>query len=381
MNRLLSAVMDAKHTLSVRRRVVVDLEHQGRAGRLEISRELFTELTADLLERTAQATRQLLADAKRPWSDISRLLLAGGATRMPMVVDMLKPMSGMEPDRTLNPDEASARGAALYADYLLGKELGDRRRGAFEVAGVNSHSLAVAETDAETSRTTNRILIARNTPLPAQFSKRFTTNSDNQRSIEVQILEGEGSLPDACTAIGRAVIRDLPGGLPTAWPVEVTFQYGSSGRLNVWAVVGGIQRPAVVDVERAAVLSDDAIARWKRRIADGPGLDAFASLDQEPRSSRPEPAAEVEAEVETDADAAETASSDPMHYLGVAELVGIAPGPRARQWHQTASSAPAGISRWLRVLIGYVTSAVVGLGLGYLLLSWLRPASFPLPWW
>ena len=89
-----------------------------------VTREQFEEMTADLLERTAYTTRQLLAAAKMEWKDVTRLLLVGGSTRMPMVVDMLRQLSGIEPDHTVNPDEAVARGAALYAAYLLAKEAG-----------------------------------------------------------------------------------------------------------------------------------------------------------------------------------------------------------------------------------------------------------------
>ncbi len=98
---------------------------------IPVSREQFEELTADLLERTAYTTRQLLAAAGMEWKDISRVLLVGGSTRMPMVVEMLRKLSGMEPDHTVHPDEAVARGAALYAAYLLAKESGDEDRASF----------------------------------------------------------------------------------------------------------------------------------------------------------------------------------------------------------------------------------------------------------
>ena len=89
--------------------------------------------------------------------------------------------------------------------------------------------------DADTLRKINVILIPRNTALPAQATERFATKSAGQRSIVIQVLEGESSSPGDCTAIGRTVIRDLPDGLPKGWPVEVTFAYGANGRLSVRA--------------------------------------------------------------------------------------------------------------------------------------------------
>ena len=242
-----------------------------------VTREQFDEMTADLLERTAYTTRQLLAAAKMEWKDISRLLLVGGSTRMPMVVDMLRQLSGIEPDHTVNPDEAVARGAALYAAYLLAKE-GGGAHADFTITNVNSHSLGVEGIDPETLRKTNVVLIPRNTPLPAKVTERFATKSENQRSIVLQVLEGESSLPGECTAIGRTVIRDLPEGLPKNWPVEVTFEYGANGRLTVQAVVPGTHQGATLDLERAVGMSSDGIARWKQPIAAAAGFDAFESM-------------------------------------------------------------------------------------------------------
>ena len=188
---------------------------------------------------------------------------------------MLRQMSGIEPDHTVNPDEAVARGAALYAAYLLAKESRRQRAPSLTITNVNSHSLGVEGIDPETLRKTNVVLIPRNTPLPAKVTERFVTKSENQRSIVVQVLEGESSLPGECTAIGRTVIRDLPEGLPKNWPVEVTFEYGANGRLTVQRrgarhAPGGHARPGAGrgHVERRA--SRDGSSRSARRRASTP---------------------------------------------------------------------------------------------------------------
>lgn len=274
MNRLLAAAIDTKHALSARNRALLPLEYQGKTLELEITRERFAELSADLLERTAYTTRQLLADAKVGPGDVSRVLLVGGSTRMPMVAEMLRALLGQEPERTVNPDEAVARGAALYAGYLLAKA-GVAPAAAFEVRDVNSHSLGVEGIDPDTMRRVNVVLIPRNTALPAMRTERFTTKSDNQTSIAVQVLEGESSLPGECTAIGRTVIRDLQAGLPKGWPVEVTFEYGTNGRLSVRAVVAGTDHAASLELERAVGLSGAGVARWQHAIEQSAGFDQF----------------------------------------------------------------------------------------------------------
>ncbi|MCS7304032.1 MAG: Hsp70 family protein [Thermoguttaceae bacterium] len=281
LQRLLDTCVEAKHTLSARTKTKVRVVHEGRIADIEVTREKFEELTADLLERTAYTCRQLLAAAKMDWSQINRILLVGGSTRMPMVSRMLKQLSGMEPDHTVNPDEAVARGAAQYASYLLAKQGGIYTRPSFEVVNVNAHSLGVEGIDPDTMRKTNVILIPRNTPLPARFTERFATKTDNQRSIVIQILEGESTHPAECTPIARTVIRDLPTGLPKGWPVEVTFEYGTNGRLSVRAVVPGTQREVQLELERDWGYSSEGIARWRQVMAGSPGFGDFERLLQE----------------------------------------------------------------------------------------------------
>lgn len=254
MNRLYQTVMEAKHALSARSRASVRVEYAGRAVEVAVLREQFEEMTADLLERTAYTSRQLLSAAALEWKDVNRILLVGGSTRMPMVVHMLQKLTGIEPDRTVNPDEAVARGAALYAGHVLAAEA-EGPAATFAVTNVNAHSLGIEGIEPETLRKTNIILIPRNTPLPATRTERFMTKSEGQQSIVVKVLEGESTLPGECTAIGRTVVRDLPVGLPKAWPVEITFEYATNGRLSVRAMVPGTHHQAELALEREVGLS------------------------------------------------------------------------------------------------------------------------------
>ncbi|HUY34048.1 MAG TPA: Hsp70 family protein [Pirellulales bacterium] len=278
LQRLLAEVEEAKRTLSARHHATIRVEHTGSASTIKISRELFEQITADLLERTSYTTRQVLAAAGLAWSDVNRVLLVGGATRMPMVARMLRELSKITPDQRVHPDEAVARGAAIYAGYLMATQPDSLKQPTFAVTNVNSHSLGIEGIDPTTTRKRNVIVIPRNTPLPAKVKERFVTKSENQRSIVVQVLEGESSIPGECTEIGRTVLRDLPPGLPNGWPVEITYEYGSNGRLKVTAVVPGTHREVNLQLERDGSLTDEKVARWKQAVSVGGGFDAFGAM-------------------------------------------------------------------------------------------------------
>ncbi len=121
LSELLVAVEEAKRTLSTRSKANVTIRTNGKSGEVSITVAQFEDLTEPLLERTSLTTRHVLAAARATWNQIDRLLLVGGATRMPMVARMLERLSGKRPDRSVHPDEAVARGAALFAGYLLSK--------------------------------------------------------------------------------------------------------------------------------------------------------------------------------------------------------------------------------------------------------------------
>lgn len=278
LQKMLAEAEDAKHTLSARHRAVVHLTHQEKTSHIVLSRNLFEQRTADLLERTRYTTRELLATAGLEWKDIGRILLTGGSTRMPMVQRMLRELSGIEPDRSVNPDEAVARGAAIYADYLL--KSGDDRR-SFDVSNVNAHSLGVEVFEPGTGRRRNRILIPRNSRLPASKTEEFVTREENQKNVSVQVLEGESYNPDECSMIGRTLIRNLPANLPQGSPVTVTYEYGTNGRLSVRARMVWTDQEVRLELERSADLSLDRLKSWKLVVHQETGLDGFHDLVEE----------------------------------------------------------------------------------------------------
>ncbi|HUS37982.1 MAG TPA: Hsp70 family protein [Pirellulales bacterium] len=263
--RLWRECEDAKRTLSARARVSVACDYQGRASRCEITRDTFEEITRDLLDRTQFTTRQTLQASGLSWNDIDRVLLVGGSTRMPMVIDMITQLAGKAPDRSVSADEAVAHGAALRAKLMLDEA--DGAPPAFQIRNVNSHSLGIVATDHKTSQRRTAILIPRNTPLPAVAKRVFKTKTDGQKTILVQIVEGESASPEDCTEIGKCVVRDLPPGLAAKTPIDVRFRYLENGRLTVTVNVEGTDRALKHDMTRENSLTQEQLDSWMEYVS------------------------------------------------------------------------------------------------------------------
>ncbi|MBL8827962.1 MAG: Hsp70 family protein [Planctomycetaceae bacterium] len=266
--RLMHAASEAKKSLTARDETVVPIAHESKKLKLKLTRAEFESLTADLLDRTRLTVRRLLKEAGLAWKDVTRLLAVGGSTRMPMVGRMLEEESGLKFDRSVSPDEAVAHGAAVYAGMLL------KAGGAIDgitVSNVNSHDLGVLGVDPETRRPRRKIMIPRNTALPAQVTKPFKTARDKQDSIKVQVIEGGTDSGSNATAIGTCVINDLPP-LPAGTTIQVMFRYGQDGRLAVKASIPSIERDAHLEIERASGIPEDDIVGWADCIRAGLGV-------------------------------------------------------------------------------------------------------------
>jgi molecular chaperone DnaK len=262
---------DAKRTLSARSKAPVACEYRGRTLRVEVTRGQFEEATQDLLDRTRFTTMQALKAAGLDWSDIERVLLVGGSTRMPMVHAMVRELSGKTPDASVAADEAVAQGAALRAGLLLAEQQG--RPATFSIKNVNSHSLGVVGVDPQTRRSRNGILIPRNTLLPVTAKRIFKTSKADQRSILVQIVEGESPNADDCTPIGRCSVRHLPHNLPAQSPVKVRFHYEANGRLHVRVTVPNTDRQVETEIVRENGLSKEHMDAWRQYICGKPATE------------------------------------------------------------------------------------------------------------
>ena len=267
---LLQEAEDAKRALSNRTSVTVRFAHQSKRVQVALTREEFEALTSDLLQRTMFTVERLLRTARLRFDDVTRLLLVGGSTRMPMVQQILEQASGKSVDRSLSPDEAVAHGAALYAGFLQrGSRAADR---SLVVKNVNSHDLGVLGIEKATGMKRRRIMIPRNTKLPARSKSSFVTHRANQRSVAVHVVEGGDDSGKNATPIGKCLVSDLPAKLPAKTPVVVQFYYAANGRLSVKASLPDMGIESSVTVERASGMTEQALQQWEQRLASGQSL-------------------------------------------------------------------------------------------------------------
>jgi len=264
---LLRKANQTKHALTQRDSVPIAFGYQGKRIRPEIDREIFKQLTEDLLERTLMTVELVLDEANVKWSDLTRLILVGGSTRMPMIHDELSRLSNLEIDRSLSPDEAVAHGAAIYAGIRLGQE--SESFAGLSVTNVNSHDLGVLAVDPATGDPRRQIMIKRNTSLPARQRIRFRTHEDGQRNVKVEVVEGGDDRGRNATPIGKCLVNDLPKGTPKGTFVDVLFDYSQDGRLMVTANLPTLNHAAEMTMNRAAGLSEEVLEKWTGLLAAG----------------------------------------------------------------------------------------------------------------
>lgn len=266
MERLIQESESAKKTLTARDETQVRLGVDGKNLQLTLSRSQFEQLTEDLLERTRMTCERLLSDAGKAWADITRLILVGGSTRMPMVHRMLEEESSLVVDRSLAPDEAVAHGAAIYAGILSGFP---ENVAGVSVANINSHDLGVLGLDPKTKTPKRQVMIPRNTKIPATRSKTFSTSKPGQKDVLVAVVEGGTDSGEHALKIGKCVITNLPTDLPKGSTVKVTFKYENDGRLSVSAELPDVECAARTIIERFAGLNEQEICKWKERLGAG----------------------------------------------------------------------------------------------------------------
>ncbi|MCA9146523.1 MAG: Hsp70 family protein [Planctomycetaceae bacterium] len=264
---LIDEVIRVKHALTARDEATLRFAHAGQRLQLNLTRKEFEQRTAGLLDRTRMTVKRLLKDAQLVWSDLTRLLLVGGSTRMPMVQTMLEQESGLQVDRSLSPDEAVAHGAALYAGVLLSG--GEGVIQSFAVRNVSSHDLGVMGVDPATKRPRRHVMIPRNSPLPCKKASLFKTAKKNQKNVVVRVVEGGTDAGQGATPIGKCVVQGLPPDLPLGTPVKVFFKYGTDGRLDVRAELPNASCDATTVIERAVGMSRKRFDSWAERLSEG----------------------------------------------------------------------------------------------------------------
>lgn len=254
---------NAKKTLSSKKTTNIYLSAQGKSSKIEITREKLSELVDELITRTELLLEAVLMDADMAWSDIDQILMVGGSTRMPAVLDRIKKITKLEPTVSINPDEAVALGAAIQAGIVSSKDkksdISDMVRmkyGSIKVADVTAHSFGAVSLD-ESNKKRNAIIIPKNSKIPIRKSQMFYTTVPNQISVTLTVLQGEDPDPEFCTVIGKTKLEFPPK--PMNSPVIFNYEYDVNGIIHATAKDPETGQKSVIKIERIGELSGEEV--------------------------------------------------------------------------------------------------------------------------
>ena len=256
MQRLKDAAEKAKKDLSGVTSTQISLPFitAGEAGPLHLevtlTRAKFDQLTLDLVERTKEPVRRALSDAGLSASDIDQVILVGGSTRIPAVVEAVRKETGKEPNKSVNPDEVVAMGAAIQGGVISG-DVKD-----IVLLDVTPLSLGI-----ETMGGVFTKLIDRNTTIPTSKSQVFSTAADNQPAVDVHVLQGERPMAADNKTLGRFQLTDIPPAPRNVPQIEVTFDIDKNGIVNVRAKDLGTGKEQTITIKSSSGLTDEEIER------------------------------------------------------------------------------------------------------------------------
>ncbi|WP_224925906.1 molecular chaperone DnaK [Bacillus pumilus] len=240
---------------------------------LTLTRAKFEELSADLVERTMTPVRQSLKDAGLSASEIDKVILVGGSTRIPAVQEAIKKETGKEPHKGVNPDEVVALGAAIQGGVITG-----------DVKDVVLLDVTPLSLGIETMGGVFTKLIERNTTIPTSKSQVFSTAADNQTAVDIHVLQGERPMAADNKTLGRFQLTDIPPAPRGVPQIEVSFDIDKNGIVNVRAKDMGTGKEQNITIKSSSGLSDDEIEKMVKEAEENAEADAKKKEEIEVRN-------------------------------------------------------------------------------------------------
>ena len=308
IHRLKEAAEKAKHELSSTMSTEINIPYitATQEGPLHLERSLtrarFNEMTADLVEKTMGPLKQAMKDSGLSTSDIDKVILVGGSTRIPAVQEAVQNFIGQEPFKGVNPDEVVAMGAAIQGSILAGDTTD------VVLLDVTPLSLGI-----ETLGGVFTKIIDRNTTIPTSKSQVFTTAADNQPSVDIHVLQGERKMSANNITLGRFQLTGLPPAPRGVPQIEVTFDIDANGIVNVTAKDLATNKEQKITITSSSGLSDDEIERMVREAEENAEEDEKRFREIEVRNNADNMIYQVDKSMEEFAEQIEDSDRDSLN--------------------------------------------------------------------